>query len=76
MTTYSVLQYIEVIVTIIMIFVILIQNKNVSLNLSTMGGGMWATTKRWAEKVLHNATVILALIFIINSVALFLIAGQ
>jgi preprotein translocase subunit SecG len=54
--------------------VILVQNKNVSLNLSTMSGWMWAVTKRWPEKVLHNANIFLWAIFIINSIALFLLS--
>ena len=71
----NVLQYIEVIIAVLLTFVILIQNKNVSLNLSTMWGGMWTTTKRWSEKVLHNTTVVLAVLFIINSVILFVVSG-
>jgi len=53
------LKILEVVISISLIFVILIQNKNVSLNLSTMGGGMGTVTKRGPEKVLHNTTVVL-----------------
>lgn len=67
------LQYFEVFIAILLILVILIQNKNVSLNLSTMWWGMWPTTKRWPEKILHNTAIILWIIFILNSVVLFLI---
>ena len=66
------LLFVEIISAIPLIFFILIQNKNVSLNLSTMSGGMAATSKRGAEKVLHNTTIVLGAIFIINSIALFL----
>ena len=66
------LQIIEVIIAILLIAVILIQNKNVTLNLSSMGGWMGEVTKRWAEKVLHNATIVLWTLFILNSLALFL----
>ena len=68
------LQYFEVAVAILLIIVVLVQNKNVSLNLSTMSGGMWEVTKRWPEKVLHNATILLWAIFILNSIALFLLS--
>jgi protein translocase SecG subunit len=64
----------EVIISLLLIAVVLIQNKNVSLNLSTMSGGMWAITKRWPEKVLHNVTVILGTLFILNSVVLYVVS--
>jgi protein translocase SecG subunit len=70
----DVLKFIEIIISILLIFIILIQNKNVSLNLASMSGGMWEVTKRWAEKVLHNATVILWVLFVLNSIALFLLS--
>lgn len=62
----------EVIISVILIFVILIQNKNVSLNLASMWGWMWAVTKRGAEKVLHNTTIIIWVLFVVNSIILFL----
>ena len=62
----------EIIISILLIAVILIQNKGVTLNLSSMGGWMTATTKRWAEKVLHNITIILWVLFILNSLVFFL----
>lgn len=40
----------EIIICILLIAVVLLQNKNVSLNLSSMGGWMWPVTKRWPEK--------------------------
>jgi protein translocase SecG subunit len=70
----DVLKFIEVIISILLIFIILIQNKNVSLNLASMSGWMGEVTKRWSEKVLHNATVILWVLFVVNSIALFLLS--
>ena len=61
----------EIIIALLLIAVILIQNKNVSLNLSSMSGGMGTVTKRWPEKVLHNITVLLGALFILNSLFLF-----
>ena len=70
----EIIKTLEVIIAILLIAVVLIQNKNVALNLSTMWGGMWEVTKRGPEKILHNATIILGVAFIINSVALYLIS--
>ncbi len=69
----DILKFAEIIIAILLIFFVLIQNKNVSLNLSSMSWGMWAVTKRWPEKVLHNITVILWSSFLLNSIALFLL---
>lgn len=68
------LKFIEIIIAILLIFIVLIQNKNVALNLSSMSGGMWEATKRGPEKVLHNITIILWVLFIANSTALFLLS--
>ena len=67
------LKFAEIIIAILLIFFVLIQNKNVSLNLSSMSGWMGENTKRWPEKVLHNITIALGVLFILNSVALYLI---
>ena len=66
------LKIFEVIISVFFIIIVLIQNKNVSLNLSSMWGWMWTITKRWPEKVLQNTTIVLATLFIINSILLFL----
>ncbi len=68
------LKVVEVIISVLLIFVILVQNKNVSLNLSSMSWGMWEVTKRWPEKIMHNTTIILWIAFIVNSLVLFLIS--
>jgi len=69
----EILKMSEVIIWILLMFMILIQNKNVALNLSSMSGGMWTVTKRGPEKIMHNMTIILWVLFTINSLALFLI---
>ncbi len=71
--TYNILMFSQLFISFLLVFVILIQNKNTSLNLSTMSAAMGETTRRGPEKVLHNATVILGTLFILNGVALFLI---
>ena len=67
------LKFIEIIIAILLIFFVLIQNKNVSLNLSSMSWWMGEVTKRWPEKVLHNITITLWVIFTVNSLALYLL---
>lgn len=68
------LKFAEIIIAVLLIFFVLIQNKNVSLNLSSMSWWMWEVTKRWPEKVLHNITIVLWTLFILNSIALFLLS--
>ena len=70
----EILKVAEVFIGIVLILSILIQNKSVSLNLSSMSGGMNETTKRGSEKILHNATIVLSTLFICNSVALFVLS--
>jgi preprotein translocase subunit SecG len=38
-----------------------------------MSGWMGENTKRWPEKVLHNTTIILWTLFVLNSIALYLL---
>lgn len=70
---FDILKFSEVIIAVLLIFVVLIQNKNISLNLSDMSNWMWEITKRGPEKILQNTTIVLWVLFIINSLALFLL---
>jgi protein translocase SecG subunit len=67
------LKFAEITIAVLWIFFVLIQNKNVSLNLASMSGWMGENTKRWPEKILHNITIGLLFLFILNSVALYLL---
>lgn len=69
----DILKFSEIIIAVLLIFIVLVQNKNVSLNLSDMSSGMWEVTKRGPEKILQNATIVLWVLFVINSIALFLL---
>ncbi len=64
----------EVIIGVLLIAVILIQNKNVSLNLTSMGWWMGEVTRRGSDKILHNTTVILGSFFIAISILLFVVS--
>jgi len=63
----------EIILAILLIIIVLMQNKNVNLSLSSMSWDAWEITKRWPEKILHNTTIIIATLFILNSIALFVL---
>lgn len=68
------LQFTIVVLSILLIFVVLIQNKNVALNLTSMSGWAGEVSKRGPEKVLDIATKIIGTLFILNAVALFFIS--
>lgn len=65
------LKIVEVVIALLLIFVVLIQNKSVSLNLTNMSWGMNQVKKRWPEKVLHVATIVLWIVFVLIAIALF-----
>lgn len=69
----DILNVTQIIFSVLLIIIILMQNKNVSLNLTSMWGWMWTVKKRWWEKVLHNTTIVFWTLFTINSLLLFLI---
>lgn len=71
---FEFLKYTEIVISVLLIFSVLIQNKNVTLSLSDMSGWMWEITKRWPEKILQNLTIILWVFFILNSLALYLLS--
>lgn len=69
----NLLKFAEIFICVLLIFFVLVQNKNISLNLSSMSGWMWEVTKRWPEKILHNITIVLWVLFILNSVILYVV---
>ncbi|MDD4151291.1 MAG: preprotein translocase subunit SecG [Candidatus Gracilibacteria bacterium] len=69
----EILKISEIVLSILVIFIVLIQNKNVSLNLSNMSGGMAPIQKRGPEKILQNTTIILGVLWILNSLLLIFI---
>jgi len=66
----TLLAVIQVILSILLPIVVLTQQKGTGLS-ATFGGGAggagFHATKRGAEKFLHNATVILSVLFVLNS---------
>ena len=58
---------IQIIIAILLIAVILLQNKGTGLGAAFGGDGAVFRTKRGLEKTLHKATIILAILFFIIS---------
>jgi len=56
-------------ITIIMVLLILTQNRGVGLSATFGGSGEFYGQKRGPEKLLHNATVVLSILFVGMSVA-------
>lgn len=69
----EILKISEIVLSILVILIVLIQNKNVSLNLSNMSGWMAPIQKRWPEKILQNTTIVLWTLWILNSLLLIFI---
>lgn len=63
-----ILQYFQAAVSILLIIAILIQNRSSGLS-SAMGGAEFQVTKRGAEKVVYQATIVLGVIFVLASLA-------
>ena len=59
----------QVIISILLSLAILTQQRGTGLSATFGGGGGFYTSKRGAEKVLSNATVVLAVLFVGNSIA-------
>lgn len=69
----DILRITELVLALLLVFIILIQNKSVTLNLTNMSWWMNQIKKRWPEKVLHTTTIVLWALFILNSIVLFVI---
>lgn len=63
----DVILVVQVIVSILLMILILTQNKDGGLSAVMGGGQSFQSVKRGAEKVIYRATVILAFIFMANA---------
>lgn len=59
----SVYNYITIVSSIILIFLILIQTRGASLGAGMGGGGEVNTVRRGSDKTLHQITIVLVIIF-------------
>ncbi len=59
----------QVILSILLSVAVLSQNKGTGLSATFGGSGGFHASKRGAEKVLANATIVLAVLFVLNALA-------
>lgn len=65
---HTILKYIELVVSVLLILAILVQNRSSGLSATFGGGGAIHVKKRGAEKVLFNATIVLAILFVASAI--------
>ncbi len=65
----NILIWSQLIISILLITVILLQNRGAGLSSTFGGGGEGFHTKRGFEKFLFSATTTLGILFILNSIA-------
>lgn len=70
---HNVLIIIHIVVSILLCLAILVQNKGGGLGAVFGGGGEFHSTKRGAEKFLHNSTILLTGLFVFLAVAIALV---
>jgi len=63
----------QVIISILLSAIILVQNKDGGLSATMGGGGSFESTKRGAEKVIHKMTVVLSFLFLLNALLIVLV---
>ena len=64
---HTLLKYFQFVVSVLLIVAILVQNRSSGLSSTFGGGGTIHVKKRGAEKVLFQATIILATLFVLSS---------
>ncbi len=70
----TIIQYTQLVVSVLLIIAVLLQNKTEGFNAANLsGGGIIQTKKRGAEKFLFQATIVLAVLFVLLSLAFVLI---
>ena len=62
-----ILNIIQIVVSILLMMAILVQNRGTGLGAAFGGEGNIYRTKRGAEKILHIATIILVVIFMVTA---------
>lgn len=65
---HTLLKYFQLIVSVLLILAILVQNRSSGLSSTFGGSGTIQVKKRGAEKVLFNATIVLAVLFVLSSI--------
>lgn len=70
---HTALLIVELVVSVLLIIIVLLQNKDGGLSADMGGGESFQSTRRGAEKVIHYTTVVLSAIFMINAVVIALV---
>lgn len=65
----TILTVVQVVLSLLLSVAILTQQRGTGLSSTFGGSGTFYTSKRGAEKVLFNATVVLGILFVANSIA-------
>lgn len=67
---HTFLKYFQLIVSVLLIFAVMLQNKTSGFSAGTMtsSGGV-QSTRRGAEKVIFMATIVFAVLFVLSSIA-------
>jgi len=66
----NILLVIQIILSLVLIFLIVVQSKGSGISSSLMGGSSVYSTKRGVEKAIFNITILIAGLFFISSVIL------
>lgn len=66
---HTFLSVLQIILSVMLSLVILSQNRSSGLSATFGGSGGFHASKRGAEKVLSTTTVVLAVLFVLNSLA-------
>ena len=69
----NIILIIQVVVSVLLIILILMQNKEGGLGAVFGGGEGFQSIKRGPEKFIYNATVVLAVIFMLNALLIVII---
>ena len=64
----TILKYFELVVSILLITAIMVQNRSSGMSATFGGSGTIHVKKRGAEKVLYNATIVLAILFVASAI--------
>lgn len=65
----NILMISQAVISVLLILIILIQNKDEGLTATFSANQSFQATRRGAEKVIFNATIVLAALFVANAVA-------
>ncbi len=66
---HTALKIFQVIISVLLIAVVMVQNKSAGLSATFGGSAPIQTSKRGAEKIVYMATIVLAVLFVLSALA-------